>query len=239
MTQRGVFITSRCTTIEDFVTKYHRDCDETSLFIRTRSTRAVGSEWPFAIHLADGRGVVLEGWCVVFDSFKDAANQFRQPGLRLGLHRLTPDSKRVMERMQVARGIKIEPPPRATVSTPKLMLMPAPGRPERRVTIRIPALTLAPAIDSRPPLSPPPLFESQPVPRIVLAEGSQNTVAALRNDDDIAPIVSRPPELANPQPAAIQIPVAAPDALRIYRIAFFAALLALAYAVGFATARMI
>jgi hypothetical protein len=65
---KALRIATRCATVEQFVTTFHRFCDETSFFISTLGTRPVGLETAFSIQLEGGKpvlqglGVVLDAW---------------------------------------------------------------------------------------------------------------------------------------------------------------------------------
>src|SRR5262245_13796505 len=95
-------IATRYASIPELVAKMHRYCDGTSLFVATPDTRDIGTEAPFALQLADATQA-LRGWCVVLDAWTTPDNPFRKPGVRLGLNRLTPESRAVLAQLQEAR----------------------------------------------------------------------------------------------------------------------------------------
>jgi hypothetical protein len=116
---KGLCIVTRCTTVEEFIARFHPYCDETSLFVTTGGTRAVGVESPFAILLAD-KTPVMRGWCVVFDAWHDANNPFGRPGIRVGLHRLTASSKQIFDQLQ-ARAKALAAGPLPTVRSTQMI----------------------------------------------------------------------------------------------------------------------
>jgi hypothetical protein len=101
-THRGLCIATRCATVEEFVARFHRFCDERSIFVTTKTLRAVGTEFAFAIVLAD-MTPVLRGRCTALDAWTDANNLYGRPGMRLGIRALTTPSTRVFETLLAAR----------------------------------------------------------------------------------------------------------------------------------------
>ena len=92
---RAFSVATRYETVEEFIEKYQARLDERSIFVPTADPRQVGTECRFSILLAD-KQPVLAGSCVVLESFADSNNSYRQPGMRLGLKELQPDSEEVI-----------------------------------------------------------------------------------------------------------------------------------------------
>jgi hypothetical protein len=168
---RGLCIATRCRTADELVEKLAPCCDEGWLFVNTNTVRAVGSEAPLAVMLVD-KTVVLRGWCVVFDAWSTADNPFGKPGMRLGVHRLTPSSMDVFERMldirkaAVAQGRTVRHSTQAIAivdmptTTPTMIGIPVVAAPRRTVTI--PPLVASPAEEVTDPterMATPPLHD--------------------------------------------------------------------------------
>lgn len=90
------------TTREEFVANFRRFCTEDSCFIPTEAMRTVGLETGFSLRLADGTAM-LRGLAVVLDAWQTDENPFRRPGIRLGLRKLTRDTRLVYDQLQEAR----------------------------------------------------------------------------------------------------------------------------------------
>jgi hypothetical protein len=99
---RGLCIATRCATVEEFVARFHPFCDERSIFVTTNTVRAVGTEFAFAIVLAD-MTPVLRGRCAALEAWTGASNRYGRPGMRLGIRALTAPSTRVFETLLAAR----------------------------------------------------------------------------------------------------------------------------------------
>ena len=66
-TLHGIVVKTVCSTVDEFVERYHSRVEERTLFVSVVAPRArVGTECAFAILLAD-RSVVLAGVCEVLD----------------------------------------------------------------------------------------------------------------------------------------------------------------------------
>jgi hypothetical protein len=100
--QKALCVATRCTTAEQFIETFHRFCDEQSFFVATMNVRPVGLETPFSIQLAD-KTPVLRGLCVVLAAWTNHANEYKRPGIRLGIKRLTPESEAVFYQLQAMR----------------------------------------------------------------------------------------------------------------------------------------
>ena len=99
---KGLWIATRCRSIDEFVSRFHPFCDDESIFMATLSGRTVGHELPFAILLRD-KTPALRGICIIRESWADSNNPFGRPGVRLGLARLSPGSEVVLGRLLAAR----------------------------------------------------------------------------------------------------------------------------------------
>lgn len=89
-------------TREEFVANFRRFCSEDSCFIPTEAMKTVGLETGFSIRLADGTAM-LRGLAVVLDAWPTDDNPFRRPGIRLGLRKLTRDTRLIYDQLQEAR----------------------------------------------------------------------------------------------------------------------------------------
>ena len=92
-------IVTKFSTTEEFVHSFSRFCTETSCFIPSAQAKNVGVETGFSIRLADGTPM-LRGLCVVLESFADEDNPFKRRGVRLGIRKLTPESKELFYRLR-------------------------------------------------------------------------------------------------------------------------------------------
>jgi hypothetical protein len=127
---KGLRIATRCQSLDEFITAFHRNVDEESFFIATRDTRPIGLETAFAIELADGTPA-LRGRCSVLQVWKDGSNPFKHPGLLLGIKRLTASSLTVFEQLLVRRDPPAPPPVEARTPGSELVL---PANPLGEVT---------------------------------------------------------------------------------------------------------
>lgn len=100
--QKALVVATRCTSVEQFVTTFHRFCDQWSFFVATMASRPVGLETAFSIQLED-KTPVLRGLCTVVEAWATPANRFGRPGVRLEVKRLTKESVPVFEALQNAR----------------------------------------------------------------------------------------------------------------------------------------
>lgn len=160
---KGMRIATPCATVEEFVEAFHRCCEEKSFFIATRSARPIGLESAFSVDLRDGRPV-LRGFGVVLDAWSDGDNRFKKPGVLVGIHQLTADSKRVFEQLLIARAVaadkprstiavlrpitepvaKLEPPAPPPVEALPTVDAPPPATAELQATAELPAPSLTP-----------------------------------------------------------------------------------------------
>jgi hypothetical protein len=123
--KKGLCITTRCKSLDEFIAKFHKFVDEDSFFIATRDTRPVGLETGFSIHLAD-KTPVLRGTCVVLQVWSNAANPFRLPGLRIRVKHLAASSIETFERLLVTRPEPKPPTPPSVVVDEAQLVEPEP-----------------------------------------------------------------------------------------------------------------
>ncbi|HEY4178247.1 MAG TPA: hypothetical protein VGM90_15475 [Kofleriaceae bacterium] len=95
-------ISTPFSTTEQFVGTFRNYVTEDSCFIPSSQMKTVGVETGFSIRLADGTPV-LRGLGVVLDSWATDENPWRKPGIRLGLRKLTKETKSIFEELQHAR----------------------------------------------------------------------------------------------------------------------------------------
>ena len=113
-------VATKCTTIEQFISTFHRFCDQWSFFVATMASRPVGLETAFSIQLED-KTPVLRGLCTVVEAWATPANRFGRPGVRLEVKRLTKESVPVFEAMQNARKAAEAAPAPAPAARPSQM----------------------------------------------------------------------------------------------------------------------
>src|SRR5262245_57344213 len=159
-------IATRCTSVEQFIQMFHRFVDEESFFVSTLNTRPPGLETSFSVQLADGTPV-LRGLCVVMQSWTNASNPFKTPGVRLGIKRLTANSMTVFEQLLVTRTATAVPKPKILPAA-----TPPPVAPKIAVPSAIPAaavrVTTQPlrgAVKAPPPI--PKITPLKPIPEPV------------------------------------------------------------------------
>ncbi|HLL23324.1 MAG TPA: PEGA domain-containing protein, partial [Kofleriaceae bacterium] len=102
--QKALCVATRCTTSQQFIETFYRFCDAESFFVATMNLRPVGLETPFSIQLAD-KTPVLRGLCVVLAAWSTPANEYKRPGIRLGIRRLTPESEPIFAQLQARRTV--------------------------------------------------------------------------------------------------------------------------------------
>lgn len=111
---KGLCISTRCASLDEFVATFYRFCEDDTLFVATLTTRPVGLETPFSILLAD-RSPALRGFCVVTSSWSTPVNPYRRPGIRIKVVKLTRDGVSVFVRLRARRTEAMadaEPAPR-------------------------------------------------------------------------------------------------------------------------------
>lgn len=101
----GFCFTTRLETVDDFIGRFHAACDKGSLFLKTATKLPKGERCDFKILLAN-KSPVLAGSAVVLEVFEGTANRFGQPGVRLGIEQLSPESENVFERLLATREAK-------------------------------------------------------------------------------------------------------------------------------------
>jgi hypothetical protein len=89
-------------TTDEFVGTFKNYVTEDSCFVPSTTMKTVGLETGFSIRLADGTPV-LRGLGVVLDSWATDENPWRKPGIRIGLRKLTKETKAFFDELQHAR----------------------------------------------------------------------------------------------------------------------------------------
>ena len=101
----GFCFTTRLETVDDFIGRFHAACDKGSLFLKTATKLPTGERCEFKILLAN-KSPVLAGSAVVLEVFEGTTNRFGQPGVRLGIEQLSPESEDVFARLLAMRESK-------------------------------------------------------------------------------------------------------------------------------------
>jgi hypothetical protein len=145
---KGMRISTPCATVEEFVAAFHRCCEDNAFFIASRSMRPVGLESAFSVDLTDGTPMV-RGLGVVLDAWSTADNRFKKPGVLIGIQKLTSDSKKVFESLQIARALAADEPlePQKDRRTRQMVAIgPLPPRPATGPT----TITMLKAVEPTP-----------------------------------------------------------------------------------------
>jgi hypothetical protein len=100
----GLRISTRCETVEQFVGKFYRFCEDCAIFI-PGAKRQVGIDTAFSFDLVGGQSVLC-GLGTVLDHFETNDNRFGRPGIVLGISRLQASTKHVFDDMLVERAVK-------------------------------------------------------------------------------------------------------------------------------------
>ena len=212
-------IATRCTTVEQFIQTFHRFADEESFFVSTHSTRPPGIETSFSVQLADGTPV-LRGLCTVLQAWTEANSPFKTPGVRLGIKRLTENSKVVFEQLLIARAAAKPAPVPAAIVTPMTPVAPkpaagAPPKPASGPPMPPGSTTLKPP-GGAPPKSPggallKPPGSAPPKPLSIAIGVPTSPAGAPPKPVSIAigvpkaiPSVSEKPPVADPEPVAVK-----------------------------------
>ncbi len=95
-------IVAACPTTAEFVAAYARYCEGRSLFIATKSPKAIGQIVKFKIVLASGEHL-MTGVGPVVEIFADRENRFGRPGMRVEVEKLDAQGRHWMEQLR-ARG---------------------------------------------------------------------------------------------------------------------------------------
>ena len=98
----GLRVGTRCETIDEFVQKFHRFCEDGAVFV-PHAKRQVGVDCAFSFDLANGTSALC-GLGTVLDHFTTPNNRFRRPGVVIGITRLQADTPRVFEDLLIARA---------------------------------------------------------------------------------------------------------------------------------------
>jgi hypothetical protein len=205
---KGLRITTRCVTIEEFIDTYHQICDDDAIFI-PNTRRPIETVMQFRFDLQDGNPALL-GMGTVVEELATKHNRFKAVGIVVALQRLSRASEITFDEMLAMRA-------RAAVEAPA----PAPVYP-RAMTVPIAVMEAPKAEPPRPviPIPVPALSSTVPAPVPVPASTSRTKtvigLAALAKKametvriPAIAPPAQKPP-FAIP---AIASPAVAPVAI--------------------------
>lgn len=141
--QEAMRIVTGCTSVEQFISVFHRFCDARTCFIPCVEIRPVGSRLQFSLRLADGTPM-LRGSCIVRDAWATSANPFKRPGVQLELRKLTTDSTAVFEKL-LAQRTAVGTRPRGLTEAPPITAAAAPSpSPPPPVEIATPTVRMAP-----------------------------------------------------------------------------------------------
>lgn len=177
-------VTTRCTSVTQFVTEFKRYVEDDTLFVATRVTRAKGAELPFVVALADGTPV-LSGAASIREIWETDANPFEQAGILLGIERLTGEGWGVLRHMQ-----RDNDSDEVVDGVPQLLdsEQTSRGRTEPNLLpVKRPTLVMTP---SKPPPPPSPSLSRKyvcPVPRLPTPVPEMQTAA----DDDLFSLPTR------------------------------------------------
>jgi hypothetical protein len=95
-------ITTKCATVDEFVSTFARHADETSLFVAMKQPRPLGEKQPLEVRLADGKPVLIgEGQIVESRGPSDGGER---PGMRVALLSLDDASRAVHARLLAAKA---------------------------------------------------------------------------------------------------------------------------------------
>ncbi len=147
-TQKALCVSTRCTSVDQFVATFYRFCEDDTFFIATLSQRPVGLDTAFSIQLAD-KTPVLRGDCTVIEAWSTPINRFGRPGVRLAMKRLTAESRLVLQRLQDAAAAA---PTGSLVPTAEIPPTPPPTPPSRPMIPRAPTVPPRPAVTTTQPL---------------------------------------------------------------------------------------
>ncbi len=102
----GIQVITNCTSAEQFVSRFQKFCDGTSIFIPTVSPVGVGTRDHFSIALTTGE-TVLSGYGVVIESQTPAAcgGSSRMAGMRIQLEQIDPACQSVFQWLVAARKL--------------------------------------------------------------------------------------------------------------------------------------
>ena len=148
---KGMCVATRCHTVDQFVSTFHRYCEDSAIFI-PNARRVVGTILPFSFDLVDEQSVLV-GVGTVVEEFTTVDNRFGRAGIVLSVQKLKRESIAVFKRMLVARSeaeqdADTPPPAFARAMTASIAID------EVRSALRPATQTGPVAIDVRRPASP-------------------------------------------------------------------------------------
>ena len=89
---------------------FRRFCDESSLFIVTKTPKPLGADSRFNITLADGKPMLVGSGKVV-ESHTDTNNKFGRPGMKIRFADLDDQSRKILRKLNQARQQTNPTPP--------------------------------------------------------------------------------------------------------------------------------
>ncbi len=182
---RGFSVATKCATVDELIEKFRDRVDEDSILVTTHESREVGSEFAFALLLADKKAA-LSGTCIVRDVYTDVNNPFMRRGIRLGIKSLGPESEQVFAKL-VAKRVK----PRRVSGASTVIAVPRPDEPVRAKPLPLSAPKPPPAARAK----------TQAPPALAMSRTTTNRDAARRL-----------PSAVQIPPRAAELPVRTPRA---------------------------
>lgn len=112
-TLKTLCITTKYRTLGELIERLHPFCDDSSLFVATRTVLRAGERRRFALRYAD-HSYAMQGYCTVQEAWLTDDNPFGRPGMRLELSELTLESQVVFDALAAHRRerdvISMSPP---------------------------------------------------------------------------------------------------------------------------------
>lgn len=152
--RNGICVATRCQTVEQFVSTFHRWCEDSAIFI-FNARWPVGTVLPFAFELANEE-TVLVGLGKVVEEFTTSENRFGRAGIVVAVQKLKRESVAVFKRLLAARNAaevdRHTPAPvlaRATPAPAALDQVRRQLRPTKPLEVKIPSPRERPATMQR------------------------------------------------------------------------------------------
>ncbi len=137
---KGLRIATRCETVEQFIAKYNRFCEDGVVFI-PNAVRVVGVEAAFSFDLENGESALC-GVGQVIDHYTDDDNRFSRIGIVIGITQLQRTSRKVFDDLLIARALAAsDGVPRAR-PTPTSLPTATPARPPTGASARTTTLMM-------------------------------------------------------------------------------------------------
>ena len=148
--RKGISVATRCETVEQFVSTFHRWCEDSAIFI-LNARWPVGTILPFSFELAN-EASILVGVGKAVEELTTADNRFGRAGVLIAVQKLKRESVAVFKRLLAARNAaeaeRNTPPPalaRATPAPRALDEVRRQLRPTKSLEVRIPSPNERPA----------------------------------------------------------------------------------------------